>query len=106
MPNYPFAHGEVSRIAGQVDGVFLFITLMGLIFFIISQGFLIYFAVKYRRKKQEEPTETPNITGNYWLEAIWIVIPSLVVLVIFFYGYAVFHDSRTPPPKMTNFQKY
>jgi len=104
MPNYPIAHGEVSRIAGQVDGVFLFITLMGLIFFIITQGFLIYFAVKYRRKKREEPAETPYITGNHWLEAIWIVIPSLVVLVIFFYGYAVFHDIRTPPPDAVEIQ--
>jgi cytochrome c oxidase subunit II len=104
MPNFPIAHGEVSRIAGQVDGVFLFITLMGLIFFVITQGFLIYFAVKYRRKKREEPGETPYITGNHWLEAVWIVIPSLVVLVIFFYGYAVFHDIRTPPPNAVEIQ--
>jgi cytochrome c oxidase subunit 2 len=104
MPNYPIAQGEVSRIAGQVDGVFLFITLMGLIFFIITQGFLIYFAVKYRRKKREEPAETPYITGNRWLEAFWIVIPSLVVLIIFFYGYTVFHDIRTPPPNAVEIQ--
>ena len=104
MPNYPIVHGEVSRIAGQVDGVFLFITLMGLIFFIITQGFLIYFAVKYRRKKREEPAETPYITGNHWLEAICIVIPSLVVLAIFFYGYAVFRDIRTPPPDAMEIQ--
>ncbi len=104
MPNYSITHGEVSRIAGQVDGVFLFITLMGLIFFIITQGFLIYFAVKYRRKKREEPSETPYITGNNWLEAIFIVIPSLVVLVIFFYGYAVFHDIRTPPADAVEIQ--
>ena len=104
MPNYPIVHGEVSRIAGQVDGVFLFITLMGLIFFIITQGFLIYFAVKYRRKKREEPAETPYITGNNWLEAICIVIPSLVVLVIFFYGYAVFRDIRTPPQDAVEIQ--
>jgi cytochrome c oxidase subunit II len=104
MPNYPISHGEVSRIAGQVDGVFLFITLMGLIFFIITQGFLIYFAVKYRRKKREEPAETPYITGNHWLEAVWIVIPSLVVLVIFFYGYSVYRDIRTPPPNAVEIQ--
>lgn len=104
MPNYPIAHGEVSRIAGQVDDVFLFITLMGLIIFIIMQGFLIYFAVKYRCKKREAPAETPYITGNHWLEAIWIAIPSLVVLVIFFYGYAVFHAIKTPLPDAVEIQ--
>ena len=104
MPTYPITQGEVSRIAGQVDSVFLFITLMGLIFFIITQGFLIYFAVKYRRKKREEPGETPYITGNHWLEAVWIVIPSLVVLAIFIYGYVVFRDIRTPPPNAAEIQ--
>jgi hypothetical protein len=29
MPNYPTAHGEVSRIAGQRNDVFHFITVMG-----------------------------------------------------------------------------
>ncbi|MGA7827955.1 MAG: cytochrome c oxidase subunit II transmembrane domain-containing protein [Geobacteraceae bacterium] len=91
--------GRVARIAGQVDSVFLFITLIGLIFFVITQGFLIYFAVKYRRKKREEPGETPYSTGNHWLEAVWVVIPSLVVLAIFIYGYVVFRDIRTLPAK-------
>lgn len=104
MPNDLNSHGDVSLIAGQVDDVFLFITLMGLIFFVITQGFLIYFAVKYRRKKQEEPGETPYITGNHWLEAVWIVIPSLVVLAIFIYGYVVYRDIRTPPPDAVEIQ--
>jgi cytochrome c oxidase subunit 2 len=104
MPNDPNTQGNVSLIAGQVDDVFLFITLMGLIFFVITQGFLIYFAVKYRRKKREEPGETPYITGNHWLEAIWIVIPSLVVLAIFIYGYVVYRDIRTPPPDAVEIQ--
>ena len=33
MPNYPTAHGEVSRIAGQRDDAIRFITLMGLTFY-------------------------------------------------------------------------
>jgi len=88
----------VSRIAGEIDGVFLFITLTGLFFFLLTQGFLIYFALKYRRKKREEPEETPYITGNHWLEIFWVLVPSLAVLAIFLYGYWVYRDIRTPPP--------
>ena len=93
--------GEVSRIGGQVDSVFIFITVIGLFFFLLTQGALIYFAWRYRRKKTEEERETPYITGNSLLETLWVVIPSLLVLAIFFYGYVVFKEMRTPPPGAT-----
>jgi cytochrome c oxidase subunit 2 len=93
-----FLHlNEVSHIAGQVDGVFIFITVVGLFFFLLTQGCLIFFALHYRRKKKETETETPYITGNMMLETVWIVIPSLLILAIFYYGYVVFMEIRTPP---------
>jgi cytochrome c oxidase subunit 2 len=104
MPGIPSAHNEVSRIAGQVDDVFIFITLLGLFFFIITQGCLIYFAWKYRRKRRGEPAETPHITGSHLLETICVVIPSLAVLAIFLYGYLVYRDIRTPPPDAVEIQ--
>ncbi len=89
---------EVSRIAGEIDNVFIFILLLGLFFFLITQGSLIYFALKYRRKRTEAERETPYITGSHLLEAVWIVIPSICLLAIFLYGFAVFENIRTPPP--------
>jgi len=104
MPGITSAHNEVSRIAGQVDDVFIFITLLGLFFFVITQGCLIYFAWKYRRKRREEPAETPYITGSHLLETICVVIPSLAVLAIFIYGYLVYRDIRTPPADAVEIQ--
>ena len=88
---------EVSHIAGRVDSVFIFITAVGLFFFLLTQGSLIYFALRYRRRKKEEEAETPYITGNFMLETVWVVIPSLLILAIFYYGYVVFMEIRTPP---------
>lgn len=88
---------RVSHIAGQVDDVFIFIAVVGLFFFVVTQGFLLYFAVKYRRTRVEGEVETPYITGNHILEIIWIVIPSLGVLAIFIYGFLVFQNMRTVP---------
>lgn len=87
-----------SRVAGEIDSVFIFITLVGLFFFLLTQGFLIYYAIKYRRKKREEEEETPYITGNRVLEWVWIVIPTILVMVIFAYGYKVYRDIRISPP--------
>ncbi len=93
-----FLAERVGRLAEEVDGVFLFIFLVGLFFFIITQGALIYFAVRYRRRKGEEEAATPYITGNRTLEIVWVVVPSILLLAIFIYGYLVFRDIRTPPP--------
>ncbi len=92
-----YALGEAaSRTTGQVDALFLFITVVSLFFFLLVEGLLIYFAIKYRRRKGAEAAETPDIRGHHLLEFVWIVIPSVVVLVFFYYGYRVFRDIRAP----------
>lgn len=93
-----FMAEQAGNLAEKVDGVFLFIFLVGLFFFIITQGALIWFAIRYRRREKEQEVETPYITGNRTLEIIWVVVPSILLLAIFVYGYVVFRDMRTPPP--------
>lgn len=90
--------GAPSRISGEVDSVFLYILLVGLFFFVVTQGALIYFALRYRKKKGEPERETPYITHNRALETVWIVIPSILVLSIFYYGYTVFMKMQAPMP--------
>jgi cytochrome c oxidase subunit 2 len=84
-----------SNLASKVDGVLLLITLMSLVFFILITVVLVYFAIKYRRRREDE--ETPYITGSEPLEIIWTVIPSILLIVLFVYGYVVYKEMRTPP---------
>lgn len=98
-----YALGEAaSRTTGQVDSLFLFITGVSLFFFLLVEGLLIYFAVKYRRKKGTEAAPTPDIRSHLLLETVWIVIPSLVVAAFFYYGFLVFRDIRAPVPGATD----
>ena len=73
------AFGAASGQAARIDGVFLLILVIGVFFFFLTQGMLIYFAVKYRRRLPDRDNETPVITGSPLLEFLWILIPSLVV---------------------------
>ena len=91
-----FAFGAASAQAARVDAVFLMILVIGVFFFFLTQGILIYFAVKYRRRLPDRDNETPAITGNPLLEFLWILIPSIVVVVIFYYGWRVYTDQRIP----------
>ena len=84
-----------SNLAGKVDGVLWVITLMSLVFFVLITVVLVYFSIKYRRRSEDE--DTPYITGNESLEIIWTVIPSILLIVLFVYGYVVYMDMRTPP---------
>ena len=90
------AFGAASGQAAKVDAVFLMILVIGVFFFFLTQGILIYFAVKYRRRAPDRDNETPGITGNPVLEFFWILIPSIVVVIIFYYGWRVYTDQRIP----------
>jgi cytochrome c oxidase subunit 2 len=94
---YPTDYAGVSKVAGQVDSVFAVIVAITLFFFFLTQGALIFFAIRYRRRKSEGERETPYITGNRTLEALWVAIPSILVVGIFTYGWIVFRDIRTAP---------
>ncbi|HZW36775.1 MAG: cytochrome c oxidase subunit II [Deltaproteobacteria bacterium] len=87
-----------SRSAGQIDAVFIFISAVSLFFFLLVEGLLIYFAVRYRRKKASEDQATSGVTSNIVLEIVWVLIPSLVVLAFFAYGYVVYRDVTTEAP--------
>ncbi|NNG45679.1 MAG: hypothetical protein HKM86_01005, partial [Deltaproteobacteria bacterium] len=98
-----YALGEAaSRTTGQVDALFLFIAGVSLFFFLLVEGLLIYFAIRYRRRKGAEGVETPDIRSHLLLETVWVLIPSLVVVAFFYYGYMVFRDIRSPVPGATD----
>jgi cytochrome c oxidase subunit 2 len=87
-----------SRSTGQIDAVFIFIAVVSLFFFLLVEGLLIYFAVRYRRKKASEDLATSDVTSNFILEVVWVLIPSLVVIAFFTYGYMVYRDVTTEAP--------
>ncbi|MGI9558305.1 MAG: cytochrome c oxidase subunit II transmembrane domain-containing protein, partial [Thermodesulfobacteriota bacterium] len=84
-----------SEIAPKVDNVLVAVTVISFIFFILISTALVVFAVKYRRKTDND--RTPGITGNETLEIIWTVIPSFILIAIFIHGLVVFNELRTPP---------
>jgi cytochrome c oxidase subunit 2 len=84
-----------TGISGRVvDNVFLYILvicifLLGLITFL-----MVYFVIRYRREKHPQPAD---IEGSTWLEIIWTVIPTLIVLTMFYYGLTGFQFLKKVP---------
>lgn len=84
-----------SNLAVGVDNALLVITVVSVFFFLLISFFLVYYAIKYRRKSENE--ETPYITGNMALEVVWTIVPSVLLMVFFAWGYIEFVDIKTPP---------
>jgi cytochrome c oxidase subunit 2 len=56
---------------------------------------MIYFVWRYNRKRQPLPISQKD--HNVWLEVTWTVIPSLLVLVMFWYGWEGYLSLRRIP---------
>jgi cytochrome c oxidase subunit 2 len=85
---------DVSNFVNSFDATFLF-TLVVCVFFLLLITFLmIYFVIKYSRKKNPKGT---NIHGNTGLEIAWTTIPTILVLILFWYGWQDYLETVNVP---------
>jgi len=78
-----------------VEGVFWFVTGIAAVIFIGIVVVMIYFVIRYSRKRNPYPT---NIEGNVKLEILWTVIPLFLVLGMFWYGWIGYKELLNVPP--------
>lgn len=83
-----------SAHAGNVDFVMFYIVSISVVLLLGITATMIYFVFKYNRKKGHKPKD---IHGNIVLETVWIVIPTILVLSMFYYGYMGFREFRYVP---------
>lgn len=79
---------------GKVDNIFFFIVVISVVMLALITSAMIIFLVKYNRKRNPV---AKDIEGNLPLEIAWIVIPTILVLAMFYYGWAGFRIMRDPP---------
>lgn len=77
-----------------VDSVMLFIIIISLIFLLGITATMIYFVIKYNRKKGAKPVD---IHGSLLLETIWFIIPAILVMAMFYYGFIGYQDFKSIP---------
>lgn len=84
----------ISNSGNIVESVFLFILIVSVILLVIITFSMIFFVIKYERKKNPRPE---NIESNTILEIIWVVVPTLLVLFMFYFGWTGFKFIRNVP---------
>lgn len=78
-----------------VDPVFKFIFGACLLLLGGITATMLWFVVRYRRSRAPQPTS--QVASNIWLETVWIVLPSILVMAMFYYGWAGYLALRTVP---------
>lgn len=90
-----FFPAQSSTLAPEVDGLFNFILYLSIIFFILVVGGTFYFAWKYRKKGKDDFTQ--DLSHNNTLEVLWTVIPTILVFIIFVWGFKTYLKMNVPP---------
>ena len=84
-----------STTAHEIDALFNFILYASIVLTILVTVAMVYFIWKYRRRSHTDRPRT--VHESKWLEVSWIVIPTLLVLVVFFWGFRAYVGTSIPP---------
>ena len=76
-----------SNFVEGVDWVFKLLFGISFFFLFIITATMIYFVVRYSRKRHQKAVQVKDSTA---LEITWITVPIIIVLFLFYYGYAAF----------------
>jgi cytochrome c oxidase subunit 2 len=87
-------NGPASVFVEEVDFAFWFITTVSLIFLVFITGFMIFSIVKYNKKNNPIPS---NVHGHTGLEIVWTIIPTVLVMLFFYFGLQGFLKMRNVP---------
>jgi cytochrome c oxidase subunit II len=85
-----------SASAEVVDRIFSLVFWVSVFFFVLIVALMLVFVVRYRRRAGREEAE-PSATHNTPLEITWTVIPILITIGIFIWGFKEFLNINTPP---------
>jgi cytochrome c oxidase subunit II len=93
--NLPFFPQQASAQAAQVDAIYFFMVAVTAFFSLLIAVLVVVFALKYRRKNDNEVGVA--IHGSLALELMWTFIPLGIAMVMFAWGAKVFFDLYRPP---------
>jgi cytochrome c oxidase subunit II len=84
-----------SNTAGKVEDAFIFIAVSCVVLFAIVTICMVVFLIRYDRSRHPQPE---HVKENVVLEIIWTVVPTILVMIMFYVGWVDFNYLRNPPP--------
>ncbi|MEF8816199.1 MAG: cytochrome c oxidase subunit II [Salinibacter sp.] len=84
-----------SKMASEIDSLFTFVNVVSAVLLVGVVAAMLWFMYRYRR---QDPAERPTpVKESQLLEISWIVIPTILVLLVFNWGFKSFVAQKTIP---------
>jgi cytochrome c oxidase subunit 2 len=93
--NLPLFPEQASTMAKDVDLLFAYILGVALFFSLLIASLIITFAIRYRRRSDDDRPE--DIHGMLALELVWSLIPFGLAMVMFVWGASIYMSLSRPP---------
>ena len=84
----------LSNTAGKVEDAFLLIVVCCVALLALVTICMVAFLIRYNRKRHPRPE---SVKESILLEIVWTVIPTILVMFMFYVGWVDFGYLRTPP---------
>ena len=93
--NFPMAPDQASTFAAEYDALFYTLTILTILFTVLVGSLVVFFAIRYREGSKVDRSRP--IYEHMPLELTWTIIPTILGLIVFFFGANLFVKMRTPP---------
>jgi cytochrome c oxidase subunit II len=88
-----------STPAKSIFGLSLFVLAVTGAIFLVVFSLLVYSVVKYRKRRNDDGREPPQVYGSNQVELAWTIIPILIVVALFMAtAQVIAFVQKTPPP--------
>src|SRR5689334_18065984 len=87
----------VSTPADSIFELSLFVLAVTAAIFVVVFGLLVYAVVRFRRRRDDDGSEPPQVYGSYEVELAWTIVPVLIVVALFLATARVIASVQHPP---------
>jgi cytochrome c oxidase subunit 2 len=92
----------VNLAADESDLMYIAVLGLSIFFFFAIAGLVVYFVIKYRHRPGHKAQPSP--AHNDALEITWTIIPTIICVFLFYYGWHTYVRVVTPPTKAVEIQ--
>jgi len=85
---------SVSTSAEKADAVFLAFLALSVVMLVLITVLMVAFVIVYSRKRHPKAEE---VGTHAWLEITWTLVPLVIFLALFYYGWTNFEYTRNAP---------
>ena len=103
------APDSITETGHQVGSLYNIVLVMATVVFVAVEIAIVYNAIRYRRRRNDDGTLPEQIHGNRNIEILWTAIPAIIVMALFVMSMVVLvrvnHEEPAPlTVKVTGFQ--